>query len=161
MNKNLYLIIGLCLPAMASAEIYKSIDADGHVTYSNVPAKGAVKLDIDAGTGAPSQTPKTKSSPAPANFPKVGKVEQKQRDDKRRQILEDELATERQALDDAKKALEEGQSNPEVFHTQVNGKTVTRRNVAKYQEKVGKLQDDVEQHEKNIELLEKELSSMK
>ena len=42
-----------------------------------------------------------------------------------------------------------------------DGKTVTRRNVAKFQEKMERLQENVSLHEKNIELLEKELSSLK
>ena len=31
----------------AKAEIYKSVDEDGRVTYSNVPSKGAQKLNLE------------------------------------------------------------------------------------------------------------------
>ena len=29
------------------AEIYKHVDADGRITYSNIKSKGATRLDID------------------------------------------------------------------------------------------------------------------
>lgn len=162
MKKFLWLLIGLGVHFSAVAEIYKHVDAEGKVTYSNVPMKGATKLDLEpaiSGTAPNAATPKT---PTPANFPRVDKSEQKQRDDKRKQILQEELAAERQALEDAKKALAEGESDPEVFKVKgKDGKTVTRRNVARYQEKISQLQENVSLHEKNIELLEKEISALK
>jgi hypothetical protein len=170
MNKTLAALTLLTASFGAHAEIYKHVDADGHVTYSNVPMKGATKLNLEpavSGSGTSSgKSGKASATPTPADFPKVEKAEQKQRDDKRRQILEEELAAERKALEDAKKNLAEGETDPEVFKTTVMGKdgkpqVVTRRNVAKYQEKMTKLQDDVSLHEKNIELLEKELGSLK
>lgn len=165
MKKFLLLLIGLGIHFGAEAEIYKHVDAEGNVTYSNVPMKGATKLDIEppVSSGTPPAKAKT---PAPANFPRVEKSEQKQRDAKRRQILEEELANERLALEEARKNLEEGEADPEVFKTTVKGKdgtskVVTRRNVAKFQEKMERLQENVSLHEKNIELLEKEISQLK
>jgi hypothetical protein len=164
MKKLLCLLVGFSVSLPAIAEIYKHVDAEGKVTYSNVPMKGATKLDIEPPV-AGSPPPKAKT-PAPANFPRVDKSEQKQRDDKRRQILEEELANERLALEEAKKNLEEGEADPEVFKTKVVGKdgkakVVTRRNVAKFQEKMERLQENVDLHQKNIELLEKEISALK
>jgi len=161
MKKILFVLIGLSIHLCAEAEIYKHVDADGHVTYTNMPMKGAVKLNLEPPT---SSSPGDKagrsstSTPTPANFPKVDKENQKQRDDKRREILEGELASERKALEEAKKAYAEGEANPEVFRGK-NGKVY--RNVAKYQEKMQKLQEDVSLHEKNVGLLEKELGSLK
>lgn len=161
MKKLICLLLGLGVHLSAGAEIYKHIDADGNVTYSNIPMKGAQKLDIEPPATSGTPPAKTKT-PTPANFPRVDKSEQKQRDEKRRQILEEELASERLALEEAKKALAEGEADPEVFRVKgKDGKTVTRRNVAKYQEKISQLQENVSLHEKNIELLEKELSSLK
>jgi hypothetical protein len=161
MKKYFWLLVGLGLSAPAAAEIYKHVDADGRVTYSNVPMKGATKLEIEPPVSS-SPPPKATKAPTPANFPRVEKDEQKQRDDKRRQILEEELATERQALEDAKVALAEGEKDPEVFRTKgKDGKTVVRRNVARYQEKMAQLQENVDLHQKNVELLEKELAALK
>jgi hypothetical protein len=162
MKKLICLLLGLGVHFSAGAEIYKHVDANGNVTYSNVPMKGATKLDIEPPVSSGSAPAKSTKTPTPANFPRVDKSEQKQRDEKRRQILEEELASERLALEQAKKELAEGETDPEVFKVKgKDGKTVTRRNVAKFQEKMERLQENVSLHEKNIELLEKELAALK
>jgi chromosome segregation ATPase len=88
---------------------------------------------------------------------RVNSETQNRRDNTRRKILEDELATEQQALEAARLKLKEGQDNPEVYKT-AGGQTF--RNVAKYDEKVNALQEDVTAHEKNIEALKTELSHL-
>ena len=164
--RTLVILSFIACPVLVHAEIYKRVDENGHITYSNVPLKGASKLNLDpytpsrpatntnsAGSGKPSSAAK---SPSPASFPKVDSQTQNQRDDKRKTILSEELASEKKALDDAKKALDEGKATPEVYKG-ANGKTF--RNVAKYDEKVKQLEEDVQAHERNIELLEKELNT--
>lgn len=166
-----FLLAMMCAcPVLAQADIYKSIDADGHVTYSSTPLKGGKKLILEP---LPTMVPPARSSSAasPENFPRVDGEVQRARDDKRRRILLDELKTEEKLLEEARKNLREGEENPEVFRqtivvgTNKDGspitQTVTRRNVAKYQEKIKTLNDRVEMHEKNIEALNTELSKLK
>ena len=148
----------LCCSAIvvcnAHAEIYKRVDDDGHVTYSSTPIKGGKKLHLEP-------LPTMQPQPAPRNsesFPRVTSETQNQRDDARRKILEDELATEQKALEEARARLKEGQDNPEVYKT-ASGQTY--RNVAKYDEKVNALQEEVSSHEKNVEALKTELSNIK
>lgn len=161
MNKTLLLL--LCLLGWmnpAWSEIYKKVDENGHVTYSNVPIKGGVKLTLEPPISTAPETPAAKPrarTPTPANFPRVDKETQTRRDDKRKQILMEELEAEKQAMEDAKQAYIEGESVPEVYRTK-DGKT--RRNVAKYEEKMQRLKAEVEAHEKNVELLQKELDSL-
>ena len=100
--------------------------------------------------------PKTRTA-TPASFPKVDADTQNQRDGKRKEILKSELDAEKLALDEAKKAYAEGESNPEVFKTK-DGKTL--RNVAKFQEKMKNLQANVDAHQRNIDLLTKEISNI-
>lgn len=161
------LLSALILPQLAHAEIYKTVDSEGRVTYSNVKIKGAKKLDLEPadtsfGTGASNgdsaekRAPQTRTA-TPANFPKVDAGTQNQRDGKRKDILQGELDAEIKALDDAKKAYAEGESNPEVFKT-ANGQT--RRNVPKFQEKMKNLQANVDAHQRNIELLQKEINAI-
>jgi len=161
MNRNFLLLVCLlALPTTTWAEIYKRVDENGHVTYSNVPIKGGVKLNLEPPISTAPDTPAAKPrvrTPTPANFPRVDKETQSRRDDKRKQILTEELETEKQALEDARKAYTEGESVPEVYRTK-DGKI--RRNVAKYEEKMQRLKTEVEAHEKNIELLQKELNSL-
>lgn len=160
MRKKILLLCLLACTAPASADIYKKVDENGHVTYSNVPIKGGVKLNLEPPISSAPDTPAAKpraKTPTPANFPRVDKETQTRRDDKRKQILVEELEAEKQALEDAKQAYVEGESVPEVYRTK-DGKT--RRNVAKYEEKMQRLKAEVEAHEKNVELLQKELDSL-
>ena len=149
----------------AQAEIYKQVDADGHVTYSNVKMKGAKKVVLEpadtnfGGDNSPSRRAKTRSA-TPESFPKVDSDTQKQRDGSRKEILQSELEAEKKALEDAKKAYAEGESTPEVYQKKnADGSSNTFRNVPKFQEKMKNLQADVDAHQRNIELLEKEISA--
>jgi hypothetical protein len=164
------LLTAFMLPQFALAEIYKHVDADGRITYSNVKIKGAKKLalepaDTSFGTGASntdSNEAGAKRSPSsrtttPASFPKVDANTQNQRDGKRKDILQSELDAEKRALEDAKKAYAEGEAKPEVYRTK-DGKVL--RNVPKFQEKMSGLQANVDAHQRNIELLEKEINSI-
>lgn len=157
----------IALPSSAFAEIYKHIDADGRITYSNIKSKGATRLELDPDAqtisndrakSTPSSNTANKRTPTPDSFPRVDKNTQNQRDDKRKEILQNELAAEKSALEQAKQAYVEGESNPEVFKG-ANGKTL--RNTAKFEEKMKNLQSNVENHQKNIELLQKELDNLR
>lgn len=139
----------------AQAEIYKRVDEDGHVTYSSTPIKGGKKLHLEP---LPTMAPQSKPNSASEGFPRVNPATQSRRDDTRRKILEDELATEQKALEDARTRLKEGQDNPEVYKT-ADGQTF--RNVAKYEEKVQALQEEVSAHERNVEALRTELANLK
>lgn len=153
-----YLFAFLCVGHIgwAQADIYKHIDADGHVTYSSTKIKGATKLKLPPlSTSLP--TPRARYNSNPSDFPRVDSGTQKNRDEARRKILEDELAAEDQLLVEARKNMEEAESNPEVFKGQ-NGKTY--RNVAKYEEKIKPLQEQVTLHETNVEALKTELSKL-
>ena len=130
----------------AHAEIYKQVDDKGHVTYSNVPTKGATKLDLEPLSVIPA--PKPKAAATPAGFPKVDSETQKKRDDTRQKLLEDELAGEQKLLAEAQKALKEGEAV----------RLGSEHNYQKYLDRIQKLKDNVTLHEKNIEALNKELA---
>jgi formate dehydrogenase assembly factor FdhD len=145
----LLICIGLLLSQAAVADIYKLVDENGRVTYSNVPIKGAKKLNLDPiSTVSP---PKPKAVTTPQGFPRVDNETQKKRDDTRRTILEQELAAEQKLLDEARKNLAEGEA------TRLGGE----RNYQKYLDRVQGLKDSVTLHEKNIEALNKELSGLR
>lgn len=147
-----YLFAVLCAwPMLAQADIYKSVDADGHVTYSSTPIAGGKKLNLEP---LPTMLPPANAA---AGFPKVDSETQKGRDDTRRKILQDELDAERKSLETARQNLSDAEATPEVYKGQ-DGRTY--RNVAKYDEKVKPLQDEVDLHTRNIEALETELSKL-
>jgi hypothetical protein len=149
-----YLLAVLCVcPMLVHAEIYKSVDENGHVTYSSTPLKGGKKLNLEP---LPTMVPPANVR-APEDFPKVDNETQKGRDDTRRKILQDELNTEQKLLDEATQNLKDGESKPEVFKGQ-DGRTY--RNVAKYDEKIKALQEQVDLHKNNVEALKTELSKL-
>jgi hypothetical protein len=144
----LKLAILLCTAATlsfnAQAEIYKYVDDNGRITYSNIPKKGSRKLDLEPLPTIPGAKPQA----TPGSFPKVDSSTQKKRDDSRRKILEEELAAEEKLLADARKALVEGEGT----------RMGDERNYQKYLDRVQKLKDEVALHEKNVTALQKELS---
>lgn len=137
------------MAATASAEIYKHVDKEGRITYSNTPMNGAKKLYLDL---SPSQ-PKPKVA-TPDGFPKVARKVQKQRDLKRHEILGEELAAEEKLLSDARQVLKQGESNPEILKIR---STQSRHNVVNYEEQMKKLREQVLLHENNIVALKREL----
>jgi len=154
MMKRGCLLAMLCLcPLLAQADIYKHVDENGHVTYSSTPIKGGKKLNLEP---LPTMVPPRATSPE--GFPRVDGNTQKSRDDARRRILQDELEAEEKLLAEARQKLKEGEDTPEVYRGQ-DGKTY--RNVAKYEEKVKALKEQVELHGNNVEALKVELSKLR
>ncbi|MFZ2540429.1 MAG: DUF4124 domain-containing protein [Gallionella sp.] len=153
-----YVLAVLCFcSSLAQAEIYKAIDANGHVTYSSTPIKGSKKIILES---LPTMLPpaRARSGNSPEDFPKVDGATQKNRDDTRYMILQNELSIEERLLEEAKQNLQAGEENPEIFKGK-DGKTY--RNTVKYEEKVKTLVGQVDLHQKNIDALKTELSKLK
>ncbi|MDD5056866.1 MAG: DUF4124 domain-containing protein [Sideroxydans sp.] len=142
---------------VAQAEIYKRVDANGRVTYSSAPLKGGKKLQLEPlPTMAPQPVPPRMSN-RNSDF-RVDESTQSKRDDTRRKILEDELATEQKALEDARAKLQVTQDTPEVYKS-ADGKTY--RNIPKYEKNVSDAQEEVTAHENNVKALKSEISHLK
>ena len=151
------LLLGFCLVAPASADIYKCVGADGLVMYSNIDDKNCKRLALDplpgaTGSGGSSSSGKSASrTPTPANFPRVEESAQKSRDNDRRRILEAELGAEQRNLEQAKKELAEQEA-------------VRNGNERNYQRVLDRLQpfkDKVSLHERNIESVQQEISRLR
>lgn len=154
-------LVALAMIGSVHAEtIYRYLDDRGGVTYTNIPSglprKGVEKINVPVPPPSDVHLPsapgvKVKPSP-PANFPKVDSQTQRKRDLSRKQILDDELKSEEQSLDAAKKAV-------------VEAETVklgsTDKNHQKYIERLEGLKDQVSLHEKNVDALKKEISGLK
>ena len=150
--RNLLALLFVC-PSLVQAEIYKAVDDNGHVTYSSTPIKGGKKIILE-----PLPTMDAPSRASPEGFPRVDGETQKNRDDTRYLILQNELSAEERLLEEAKQNLQEGEAKPEVFKGK-EGKTY--RNVAKYSEKVKSLTEQVDLHQKNVDALKTEISKLK
>ena len=142
----------LASSAHAQQPVCKYIDPAGNIVFSNLPPeKGYRKLSC---LGAEEQPRKSgapaKSAPTPAGFPKVDAETQRTRDDMRRKVLTDELSAEEKLLADARKDYNSGAPTPLPEE---------QSNASKYQDRVARLRQAVQLHERNIEALKKELAS--
>ena len=144
-----FLLITLLLSGTATGvcadTLYKCIDGSGLVLYTNqkTGAKNCTVLSHDL----PVTTISAPAKPAPrtatpGDFP---------RDGDRRKILEQELGTEQQNLDKARKALAEGEAS----------RLGDEKSYQKYLDRVQDLRNGVALHERNIDALKRELSNIK
>jgi len=151
-----FLLLGLVLAAPVQADIYKYVDENGQVTFTDVYRKGAARIDLP---GAPTPLPaaagkaprRASYSPSPANFPRIDASTQKNRDDIRRQVLQDEMDGERRNADTARKQLQLGERVQP-------GEKVTD---STYLDRVKRLQAAVSRHEQNIASIQRELANLK
>ncbi len=145
-----FLIYPLFAVLTANADIYKSVDADGHVTFSDTRTKGSVRMNLDPAplneNHSELKSRTRTASMTPSSFPRVDSQTQAQRDDKRKQILLTELETEQKALEEAKKFFS---GNAQQFTG------------AKLDNKSQQIQSDINTHQTNIQLIQKELAFIK
>lgn len=149
--RHLVLLPFLALPLLAHADIYKRIEPDGTVTYSNTPIKGGKKIILQPLTTTPA------FHPDQSEINQVTRMEQKNRDARRRKILEGELADEQKQLAEAKQNLQDIQDNPR--HAYSNGHSFI--NYAAQAEAVKAAQKQVDQHENNVKAIQSELSRIR
>jgi hypothetical protein len=147
----------LCAAASAAGETCKYVDKDGRVTYSNVPLKGAKKVQCFEPPPVPVPPPQPEKASAPrkadvpGDAPKVDQQTQRKRDADRRRILEQELADEESKLGEARKALMAQQAM----------RPGDEGNLQKALERVKPYQDAVAQHEKNVQSIKQELANLR
>jgi len=183
------LAVALSGAAWAETTIYKHVDENGRVTYSNKPMKGATVLELDPITTIPA-TPAVAIAPAPAAkavatlerldkpaavaTPTLASIDanvQKRRDNDRRKILEEELTREEDSLAEARASISQEQQNPTLVAAVKAMQTTAepsatqlaemRSNIEKASGRIRGLQSTVAEHEKNIEALKKELGALK
>lgn len=154
-NRGFPLLLCLYLAAPAQAEIYKYVDENGQVTFTDVYRKGGKRIELPRGpTSLPESKPATKASyrpPSRGDFPRIDGATQKRRDDIRRQVLRDEIEGERRNAEEAKRQLALGERVQP-------GESATDET---YRNRVRKLRATVEQHERNVASIQRELANLK
>ena len=139
--------------ARAAVPVCKYIDPAGNIVFSNLPPREGISARFPClGAEEPRKTSsrRAKSTPTPAGFPKVDAETQRTRDDMRRKVLTDELSAEEKLLAEARKLYANGAPAPLPEE---------QSNAAKYQERIARLRQSVQLHERNIEALKKELGN--
>jgi hypothetical protein len=144
---------GLAGSGFACADtLYKCTDDSGQVLYTNQKNTGR-NCSVLAQDQAVSSVPPTRAprSANPADFPRVEGEVQRSRDGERRKILENELVTERDQLEKARKDLAEQESI----------RSGDEKNYARVLERLQPYKDSVALHERNIDALNRELDNLK
>ena len=151
----LALLAGLGVQLPARADIFLCVDAAGRRELTDTARPGCKQLDVPGNIPAPRKAAGggSKAAPVatPSDFPKVGNAQQRTRDEERRKILNDELASEEGKLAAAKREFANGE--PE----RVGGE----RNYAKYQARVDEMRQNIARIEQNIIALKREIANIK
>lgn len=132
-------------PSVVEGNTYRCVTDSGAFSYFNVP--GTSEPLAPAGSAPRVNRAVT---PAPAGFPKVDSATQKGRDDIRRKVLGDELASEEKLLAEARVAYADGAPPPLPEE---------RASADKYRARIARLRQAITVHERNIEALRKEIGT--
>ena len=152
----------ILLAPPATADICKYIDVEGRIIYSNVDLPDTRRIDctVISSDGNRKSSPNSPGAPAasrsraptPAGFPRVDGATQKNRDDLRRRVLNEELASEEKSLAEARSIYNNGTPIPLAEE---------RGNPVKLAERVSRLRQTVQLHERNVEALRKEIGNIR
>ena len=149
--------------AQAQGSVYKCVDDQGRVEFTDSARRGCKALDLPGYAPPPPprasapipavrpMSPGPAAAVSPASFPRVDTAQQRARDDDRREILNDELRIEQKKLADLRRDFNKGE--PE--------RQGNERNYAKYQERVASMRDEIGRTERNIEALQREISKIR
>jgi hypothetical protein len=135
--------------AQQVTEIFKCRNEQGQVTYTN-DRRQAEKQKCELVTSQINVAPRVPQART-SGFPRESAGESASARERQRQILERELASEQQALNQAKQALAEQES----------ARTGDERNYARVLERLQPFKETVQNHEKNIQALQRELGNLK
>ncbi|SEN34118.1 DUF4124 domain-containing protein [Nitrosomonas marina] len=127
---------------VAGSAIYKYVDQDGNITFTNRPIKGGEKLQ--SSQQSPQSSRKTVLHAPKQSYNSTVQIQSK-RELKRREILEHELATEMVLFTDTRKNLSLLNNDAEL---------------QLQKEKIQHLRSKMLRHKNNIKALKKELTKL-
>jgi len=130
-------------PVAITDVVYKCTTTSGAEAFFNATGVGGA-------VPAPRKADKAVASTSPTGFPRVDAETQKGRDDLRRKVLGDELAAEEKSLSEARVAFDNGAPAPLPEE---------KADAEKYRQRIARLRQAVQLHERNVEALKKELTA--
>lgn len=137
-------LLGFTPVTVAGKEIYKLVDKDGNITFTNRPTRDAQKINLASFSGSASTHTANTVTQKPSSAPSIKSNAQKERDGTRRQILEKELHSENKLLSDTKQSLSQISQSDDNLQ---DGK-------------IAQLKSKLFLHQRNISALKKELSRL-
>lgn len=127
--------------------MYRCKTESGDYSYFNIPG-----ASVEPRSGEAVPRGKAVATPSPSGFPRVDSNTQRSRDDLRRKVLGEELAAEDKLLADARLAYANGAPAP-LPEEQANAE--------RYRNRLVRLRQAVQLHERNVDALKKELGNIK
>ena len=145
------LVLGLvAMPALGQvAEIFKCRDEKGHWTYTN-DRRQAEKQKCELVSRQQINVMPKSNGRSPGAFPRESARDSANARERQREILQQELASEQQALANARRELAEQEAT----------RSGEERNYAKVQERLQPYKDSIDRHQNNIEALRRELANL-
>lgn len=137
-------------PRVVEGATYRCNTASGAAAYFNVPEPNAERQARRPPVAAGATAPAVPAAAAPVvpGLPRVDAATQKGRDDMRRRVLQDELATEEKLLLETRAAFANG-APPALAEEQ--------KEPQRYAERIARLREAMQRHERNVEMLRREL----
>lgn len=165
----LYLLLLLSCAASGAEQIFKHVDENGKVTYSNSPIKGGKKVELPpiSTVTLPKETPKVEAPKSTASKTDSPPVVEADKATRKRQLLE-AIANEEKALEIARVKVSEGDVPELSRKTKTvpgkDGKSTTlteiRDDPNAYEDKMKKLNSEVTAREKKLLELKLELGRL-
>lgn len=140
-NSSIVFLALFSFSCATQSEVYKHVDENGDVTYSNTPKKDSKKLNLPPLIVMPGTDLESKvSTPKPStNYNK-----------KQRELVEKMITDESNLLENKKKEYNDGE--PDRFGSE--------RNYQRYLDRIQRLKDEIVLHEENLKSLEIELQDL-
>jgi hypothetical protein len=140
-------------PKVVEGATYRCTTASGAAAYFNVPNgngdRPARRAPVaPASNVSPASSAGTPSPAPPPGLPRIDPATQKGRDELRRKVLQDELATEERLLHESRAAYANGAPPPSPEE---------QRDPQRYADRIAKLRQSVQLHERNVDALRREL----
>lgn len=133
--------------AQGTSEIFKCIDGTGRPLYTS-DKRDTVGKKCEVVSREVNVVPSRRASPS--SFPRETPTQKSSARERQREILQKELATEQDALSRAREALAQQESV----------RSGDERNYARVLERLQPYKETVENHEKNIQALQRELANL-
>lgn len=141
--------LGFSIVCMASG-IHKLVDEHGRTVFTNNVTKSSIKIQSEKSRSTISSH---QINVVAGNYPRVSKLQQDQRDTKRRRILSQELANETRLLEDALKTIDLTLRKTENYSPSHPYFTSNYFDILQ-------LRNQAASHERNIKALNAELSNL-
>lgn len=143
-NRSLFLFfIFVCFPLPLHAGIYKHVDAQGKVTYSNIPSDHSKRVDLPPIVVVPAIDPHDMEE-------RLAKRRETTKINEQREEIENKISEEEKRLTEIKSEYKDGEPD----------RLGSERNYQRYLNRVERLKEEISVRERNLDILRNELRNV-